>query len=390
VGAFRLAAIRILIVYVTAGAGHRRAAEAIAQAAERALPSATVECRDLLDEVPAWLRRAYPATYYLLVRHFPWCWAWSFALLDRQPLYGLIQPLRRLWNDWAARRFTRALRADPPDLIVTTHFFPADVVSACKRRGGLPSPLVVVVTDLQPHRFWLGPADRIVVGTEEGFKAAVRRGAAADRLRVLGIPTAHGFRDTFDPATLQRQFGLAPERRTVLVTGGGSPVGPFEAVVEALRGLEDAMPGRLQLLVVCGYDAAVRQRVSERVRGSRMPVTVLGFIETMAQAMAVSHLIVTKAGGVTVTEALARGLPLVLYHVIPGQEQLNARYVVEHGAALLELQPLRLAQAVQRLFEQPERLEQMRVAAGALSHPDTAATIVSQVMQPLLTQARQP
>lgn len=343
-----------------------------------------MQCRDLLADVPGWLRRGYPGTYYLLVRYLGLLWGLGFALFDRQPFYGVVQPLRRRWNRWAARRFIRALRADPPDLIVATHFFPADVVSACKEQGWLRTPLVVVVTDFYPHRFWLGSAEEIVVGTEDGFRVAVRRGIPPERLHILGIPTARGFQDAFDPATIQRQFGLVPGRRTVLVTGGGTPVGPFEAVVEALTALEAARPGRLQLLVVCGHDDATRRRVSAQVRGSRMPAAVVGFIETMPQAMAASELIITKAGGITVNEALACGLPLVFYHVIPGQEELNARHATEQGAALVEPNPRRLAQTVQELFDHPDRLQQMRQAARGLGHPETAAAIVSQVIQPLL------
>ena len=191
--------IRILILYVTAGAGHRRAAEAVSQAATSAFPHARVQCCDLLESVPAWLRRGYPATYYFLVRHLPFVWGTCFELLDRQAVYALIQPLRRAWNLLIARRFIRRLRADPPSLIITTHFFPTDVVSACKQAGWLQAPLVVAVTDLYPHRFWLSShAEAYIFATTAGALTAERRGIQPDRLHVLGIPIARAFSATFE------------------------------------------------------------------------------------------------------------------------------------------------------------------------------------------------
>jgi processive 1,2-diacylglycerol beta-glucosyltransferase len=117
-----------------------------------------------------------------------------------------------------------------------------------------------------------------------------------------------------------------------------------------------------------------------------MPMRVCGFIDTMPQAMAASELIVAKAGGLTITEALALGRPLILYHVIPGQEQLNAEYAARQGAALIAHRPGAVAIAVRRLFEEAPRLEAMRAAAQSLSRPHAARDIVSHVIQPLLDQ----
>ena len=375
----------ILITYITAGAGHRRAAEAIAQALQTALPQADVVCRDLLDDVPVWLRRAYPSTYYFLVRHLAGLWAVCFTLLDWPPVYWLVQPIRRAWNLVMARRFIRDLRASPPDLIITTHFFPTDVVSACKRAGWLHAPLVVVVTDFYPHRFWVSTeAEAYVCGTQESAGLLRQRRIRPERLHVLGIPIGSRFHAVLDRGALQVQFGLDPHRRTVLVTSGGSTVGPFEPVVEALLGLDAHAPEQLQLLVVCGDTAAAVRRLQARAHTASMPMHVFGFVDNMPELMAVSDVVVTKAGGLTVSEALGRGLPLILYHVIPGQELLNARYVTERGAAIIARRPNEAARAVRQLLEDPARADAMRKVAAGLSRCDAAETIVSDVVRPLL------
>lgn len=342
--------------------------------------------------MPAWLARAYPAVYYTLVRRLSRVWSVCFTLLDLRVVYALIQPIRRAWNLLVARQLIERLRADPPDLVIVTHFFPADVVSGCKRAGWIRTPLVVIVTDLSPHRFWLSrEADAYVFATKDGAALAERRGVPPDRLHVIGIPIARGFSTPFDRGHLVQLFGLVPDRRTILVTSGGTTVGPFERVVEALISLEEQLPHQLQLLIVCGDDAAALERLEERAHTSAMPLKVFGFIDTMPEAMAASDLVVAKAGGLTVTEAVGRGVPLILYHVIPGQERLNAQYVSAHGAALMAQSPAEVAAVVRRCIEHPEQLAAMRDAAKTISSPDAATRIVAEVVKPLLqSEVRSP
>ena len=374
-----------MITYATAGAGHRRAAEALAQAVTSRFPNAHVQCVDVLDWTPRWFRSGYAWSYLFLVRRASWVWKISYHLLEHAAVYQCVQPLRRAWNLLMTRRFVRWLSADPPDTVVATHFLPADVCSAGKRSGWLPVPLVVVVTDLHPHRFWISPeCDAMVVSTMEAAVILQRRGLTPERIHVIGIPIARAFSRPEDRGTLQARFRLQPGRLTVLVTSGGTTVGQFERVVRSLLSLEAVLPGRLQLLVVCGEDAQAHHRLSGCAASSAMPLTVFGFIDNMAEVMAASDLIVAKAGGLTVTEALGRGIPLILYHVIPGQERENARYLASHGAAIIAPRPADVAQAVRRCVEEPRVLDGLQQAAAALSRPHAAEAIVAQVVEPLL------
>lgn len=377
--------IRVLVTYATAGAGHRRAAEAIAQAVRAQQPSADVQCVDVLDYTPPGFREAYARTYFFLVRYLSWVWRISYALLDHDLVYRCVQPLRRCWNLWIARRFVTLLNAQPPDAVIATHFLAADVCSAGKLVGWFRGALVVVVTDLHPHWFWVSQEpDAIVVAAEESRALLQRRGIAPARIYVIGIPVGEPFGTTEDPAALRRRWDLAPERLTVLVTSGGTTVGRFEQVVHDLLALEVVVPGRLQLLVVCGDDTGTQQRLTEVARRSPMPVRVFGFVDYMAQLMAVSDLIVAKAGGLTVSEALARGVPLILYHIIPGQEQMNAHFVVRQGAGVIAESPHHVAEMVRQLVTDASRLEAMRQSARRLGRPNAAREIVARVVQPLL------
>lgn len=374
--------------YTTAGAGHRRAAEAIAQAVRAHHPQAECSCVDVLHHTPRWFRAFYSWSYLFLVQRAPQIWRVSYHYLDWAPGYRVVQPLRRRWNLWVSRRFVAWLKASQPDVVVATHFLPADVCSAGKAAGWLAASLVVVITDLYPHRFWISrEPDAMVVATPESATVLTQRGISSDRIHVLGIPIGSGFARSYERGDLERAFGLLPHRRTILVTSGSTTVGPFDRVVRALANLEETWPNRIQLLIICGDNAAAVDRLQQLARHRAMPMRVFGFIDTMPQAMAASDLIVAKAGGLTVMEALGGGVPLILYHVIPGQERLNAEYVSRHGAARIAQRPPDVAGLVRHLVEEPERLAAMRTAAQGLSRPNAAEDIVTHVIRPLLRAA---
>jgi processive 1,2-diacylglycerol beta-glucosyltransferase len=177
---------------------------------------------------------------------------------------------------------------------------------------------------------------------------------------------------------------LEPDRVTVLVTSGGDTVGPFEAVVSSLMALETVLPKRLQLLVICGHDARMVHRLRHRAQQCTMPIRIEGFIETMPQAMAASDVVVAKAGGLTISEAMVRGLPLILYHAIPGQERFNAQYLARRGAAVVARRPQEVAQIVRYFVEHPEDFSAMRKAESRIGRPEAAEAIVAKVIKPLL------
>ncbi len=373
---------RILISYVTAGAGHQRAAEALAEAVGRTCPDADVACEDLLGHTPSWFTRTYPGIYEWAVRYAPWLWGASYRLFDHPFIYRLVQPWRRRWNRWIGKTALRAVRQHPPQVILTTHFFAADLYAQAKREGWLTARLIVVVTDLFPHRFWLAPeADQFVVGSERSAVLCRQRGIEASRVHPLGIPIRAMFRRVEGPAreALQRRLDLEPGRRTVLIVSGGMGVGPIGRLAKHVATLEDEQPGRMQMLVVCGHNWALERQLAAFAGQTKMPMRVYGFTEAMHELMAVSDVIVSKPGGLTLAETLAMGLPLVILGAIPGQEELNAQELVRHGSSVQAHTVDEAVAWVRRLCDGDERVATMRECALAWGKPDAAEQIAKLV-----------
>ena len=243
---------------------------------------------------------------------------------------------------------------------------------------------MVIITDLFPHRVWFAePAEAFVVGASPTYELCRQRGIAAQRLHLLGIPVSASFAAPLDREAALRALGLKPGRRTVLIAGGGMGVGPIAELVGRLLVMDADRAQRLQLIVVCGDHDQLRRSLDRLSRQARMPIRVFGFVETMAELMRMSDLLVTKAGGLTITEALATGLPLIICSVIPGQEQLNARYVASQGAAIMALRAPEVIDAIRRLLDDPAAVREMQERARALAFPRAAESVVERLILPL-------
>lgn len=332
---------RVLLLSASVGGGHTRAAEAVAAwirrlAGDGELRYERLEVQDVLAHATPWFRAAYRGTYLGLLKRAPNLLGWLYARSDRA--------YRGVGSRWATAHanlagLRRAIADLAPDTIVSTHFLPSEYLAGLRRRGRLKSRLLTVVTDEHVHGMWLAdPCDRYFVAGPGGRATLEQHGVPPERIEVSGIPIdpgfAEGFAEGICPAEARARLGLPDDRPIVLFTTGGACVGP----VEELFGLLLGMRTRAHVVAVCGRSAAARASLERRLASHQAdsPVTarVLGFSTRMHELMAAADLLVGKPGGLTSSEATASGLPMAIVHAVPGQEEHNARALVEAGCAI--------------------------------------------------------
>ncbi|HJV49936.1 MAG TPA: glycosyltransferase [Noviherbaspirillum sp.] len=368
---------RILLLSVSAGAGHVRAAEAIRQAAES--HQAAVEARhlDVMDYVPPVFRWLYTNLYISLVKRFPALWGQLYRISNEARPDGPLQRLRRCAERLNMLALRREIAAFAPDAIVCTHFLPAEMLAAMARKGRLACPVWVQVTDFDLHRIWVQPgvAGYFAANEEVAFRLRAH-GVVPHAIRVTGIPIMPAFARAARTPCGVHEFGLDARRRIVLLMGGGAGLGSLEQVAAGLLTLDVDM----QLIVLAGKNRsalAALQRLAARHPGRLLP---LGFTDQVERLMACADLVITKPGGLTVAECLAMGLPAVLNAPIPGQEERNADFLLEQGVALKAGDGITLAYRVRHLLRDPARLAQMREKAAALGRPHAARHVLEAVL----------
>lgn len=358
----------ILVVTADAGFGHRSAAKAVAAAIEDSYgEDCSVEVVNPLDDrrAPAILRETQN-DYDKFVRYMPELWRLNYQLSDAS-VPGAV--LERALTVLLFRVMRSILKDTRPDAIVCTHPFfmaPMDAYITIRKLG---IPFLTAITDMtNVHRLWFHHGtDLCLLPTQEAYEQAVANNFPSDRLQVTGIPINPAFpKETRSKVELRAELGWATGMTTLLVVGS-KRVRNLMSVLHLLN--HSGLP--IQLVLVAGGDDALftQFKNTEWHTATRM----YNFIDNMPQLMRAADLIISKAGGLTVTESLACGLPLLLVDVTPGQEEGNAAYVVDHGAGELAENPVDALEALYHWLDRDGvQLREMQRASAELGRPRSA------------------
>jgi processive 1,2-diacylglycerol beta-glucosyltransferase len=254
---------------------------------------------------------------------------------------------------------------------------PAGIISHLIQSKKLNAHLSIVVTDFDFHAMWLSKIfHRYFVARPEVKAHLEALGLPAERITVSGIPIDPVFAEEIDVERVRVRYGLDPARTTLLVSAGALGVGPTEMVVAQLKQLRHPV----QTIVVCGKSESLQEKVTELV-ASDPAFRVLGYTDRMAELMRISNVFIGKPGGLTTSEALASGLPMVIVSPIPGQEERNSDHLLEEGVALKCNDLLTLPYKLDQLLDDPGRLQLMRTRAAQLGRPQAAQTVVETLLE---------
>jgi processive 1,2-diacylglycerol beta-glucosyltransferase len=374
---------KILFLSVSAGAGHVRAAEALRLTAEASLPHIEARHLDVMDYVPSTFRKLYTDFYIFLSDSYPALWGMLYQRSSEADPEGPAQKLRRAAERLGTGDLRKAIDAFAPDAIVCTHFLPAEILMYEIRRGRLTVPVWVQVTDFDLHGMWVIPrmTGFFAASDEIAFRMRANQIEAA-RVHTTGIPVMPAFAQSHDRQTCAQHFGLDPARQTIMLMGGGAGIGKLDEVTAMLMRLEHDF----QLIVLTGRNEAVLARLKALAAEHSGRLFPFGFTNEVAQLMACSDLVITKPGGLTTSECLAMGVPMVVNAPIPGQEERNADYLLEQGAALKAIDLISIEYRVRQLLAEPERLARMRECARRLGQPQAAQHVLDIVLAQLQRQ----
>lgn len=370
---------KVLVLSASAGAGHLRAADAVLKAIQESNAAREARHIDALEYTNKVFRHLYSKAYIELVNAAPDVLGWLYDQLDKP----WKNERRRLALDKLnTRPFVKMLEEYQPDIAVCTHFLPAEIISWLKARNRLRCRQAIVVTDFDVHAMWLcHHYEHYFVAMDETREHLVRLGIPAEKITVSGIPIDPVFSRPRDKSEARVRHGLATDKTTILISAGGFGVGPIEHLLKSLTGLRHSA----QIVAICGRSEELRARVERLVsrHPDRHPVTfkVVGFTQEMDEYMAASDLVVGKPGGLTTSEALARGLVYVIVNPIPGQEERNSDHLLEEGAAIRCNNLPVLAYKIDRLLEDPRRLSTMQSNVRRIARPRAAHDVVCKLRE---------
>ncbi len=369
---------KVLILSAAVGAGHLRAAEALEKAFKQLNAAEEVKNIDVLNYTNPLFRRLYGKAYLDMVNTMPEVLGWLYDSFDKP----WENERRRLALDRLnTQPLINLLKTEKPDLAVCTHFLPSEIISWLKEKRKIDFPQAIVVTDFDAHAMWLcHNYEQYFVALAETKVHLSKIGIPADKITVTGIPIDPLFAEIKDPAAMREKYGLEKDKLTILVSAGGFGVGNIEYLLQALSDLQTPS----QIVAICGRNeelcAKLEKLSREKLNNERVTFKPIGFTKEMDEYMSAADLIVGKPGGLTTSEAMAKGLIFVVVNPIPGQEERNSDHLLEQGCAIKCNNLPVLAYKIDELVKDQARFETMKANVRKFARPHASREIVEKLL----------
>ncbi|MEB0161300.1 glycosyltransferase [Glaciimonas sp. CA11.2] len=361
-----------------------RAAEAL-KACAAAYPGTEIVHWDAMDYVSAGFRAIYTDFYLHLVNRHPAVWGYVYQKSDSAHPDATMQKLRRMMERVSTRKLRAAVNLYAPDAIICTHFLPAEMLSREISSQRLACPVWVQVTDFDLHSMWLQPQMQGYFAASEEVAFRMRaKGIPATSVYVTGIPVMPAFSQTLKRVACAAALGLDAQRPIILLMSGGAGIGDLDKTVQSLLNMKDnGFECDFQLVALAGKNLELQNNLQHIVAQHPHRLKALGFSDQVEKLMACADLVITKPGGLTTSECLAMGVPMIIHSPIPGQEERNADYLLEQGAALKAVDLTALNYRLQLLLQNPHLLAELRERCLALGRPRAGREVLNVVFNHL-------
>jgi len=360
---------KILLMYITEHSGHHQASKALEKAILKCDPESSVRQVNALRYTNPLAERLVHLLYMHIIRRKPRIWD---NLYDEPGVARKTKRLRDFFYNAGTKKIKRLVQKFKPDAVICTQAYPCDLMSRYKERYGEPLPLIGALTDHAAHSYWINNSvDFYVVPSEEARDMFIGKGVSGEKIKILGTPIDPDFGERADITPLCEKHGLDPEKKTVLIMGGCSGICIDVNLVNAL----DASDRDFQILVATGVNKKLFKELQNIKNGLTKKMAVLGFADNVHQLMAASEAIITKPGGLTTAEALARNLPIIILNPLPGQETYNTNILTESGLAVKALDEEDAVKMLEKILDDRDSTKLMKERMRKKAKPNSSSLI---------------
>ncbi len=351
--------MKVLILSATVGGGHMAAAEALKAYISTNCPRDEVAIIDALEEVDHVLNKLIVSGYSAIVRNIPLVFSAMYKASNKTT--GVSSLIFNILFD-KSEKLLKAIRRFKPDVIISTHPFCAQMVSILKNRGKVTLPAITVITDYGSHQSWVNHAtDAYIVAHEDMTEQLCKMGTTSANIYPFGIPVKSIFYKEKNKKLLLEQMRMDPQLSTILIMAGSMGVKDILKVYNDILQIKE----RFQMIVIIGKNETLYKRFSLLIKRKKItprkykPTKLIKYTKEVHRYMAASDLIITKPGGLTVSEAIASNLPMALFKAIPGQEEDNKKFLIENGMAV-DINNASCKKIIENLVSKPYILEEMK------------------------------
>jgi processive 1,2-diacylglycerol beta-glucosyltransferase len=366
--------MKILIIHASFGAGHKRAAQAIMEAFQK--KGVKCEIRDLLEFLPKRMAKFYSSAYVFMITKSRGLWRLTYRLVNapRSPY----SPAKGISQRWQFKKLKSFLKEGDFTHVISTHFTPSALLTDWKSSGELNCKIFSVITDHEAHRCWKRKGlDHYFVATDTVAKQMRDYGVPSEIITISGIPISEAFSNTDSRELARSEWNLSLQDKVALVLCSALTLKKSLQILSEFAQMKES----IQFLVSTGHDSEKEGVLKDKFTNDKR-FTIFGFSNRIAEMMRAADVVVTKPGGLIVSEALAMGLPQILLEPIPGQEEANARFAENQGAAICIRHKRGIfIKTLSDLIRDERKLEKMRVAAQNTGRPKAAEEVVNTILK---------
>lgn len=361
--------MNVLILSVAAGGGHIHAAEAIKRYILLNDSKSNVQVVDTLKYINPLIDKVVIGSYLQTIKITPSLFGKLYTLSENED--GLATVSNKV-NELFALKLLPLLKDLKPDLLVCTHPFPAEMVSTLKSKHKVDIPMVCTLTDFAPHNLWIQPGtDAYVVSNSDMIEEMIARGVPRDSIYDLGIPVTPEFLTKYDRTETLKELNLNLNKTTILIMGGSLGIGKIENLYEELIKVSHD----IQIIIITGNNKKLYSILSKLQESSPKETRILGYTKEVNKYMQCCDLLLTKPGGLTITEALVCKIPMAIFSPIPGQEEKNAEFLVKHNLAINMGDGRECKRMIQDLLSNPRKIMEMKSCCSLFSKPQSGNEI---------------
>lgn len=370
--------LKILFLSAPIGAGHKQAAMAIADAMKRINHDVVIQHVDIFDFLNKFFARILLMIYYRSLYFIPQAYASAYAWGNES---NMALWMRRFVSCFFANKMKKYLFEYAPDVVVCTHATPAGMMQYLKEECQADFCSASVITDFVVHRLWMNTTTKQYFVAEESLlQSLIRYQIKQEQSYAFGIPVSVMFGHSYDKNKLLKRIGFSNHTKVILIMGGGAGIFPIVDVMKELNKCRT----QLQIIVVTGKNKKLYDKIQKIKPNSKHQMKVFGFVDNVHELMAMSDLLISKAGGLTLSEALCSALPMLIYKPIPGQEEENTRFLLKNKVAIKINKISNLEKIIDKIFRIDSNvLINMKINAKRLSRPHAAENIAECILNNL-------
>lgn len=372
---------KIMIFYGSYGGGHLSAARAIKEYIENNHKDIEIQMIDCIEYVNKFVNKITTKAYEDMAKIAPWAWGYVYKKSEK----GIIAKFSNDSNKLMAYKLYKLINEFNPDSIISTHPFSSQMCAYLKKKGKANFKLATVTTDYAPHDQWLlyhEQVDFFFVAHDGMKKALSEKGIDENKIYVTGIPLSNRFLAHYNKKDILLEFGLQENKKTVLFFGGGKMGLGKSKTLEILKTLAEDF-NDLQIVAISGKNKEMNEQFKEIVSSNAREdsMKVLEFTNKVPELMTIADLVITKPGGLTTTESLASGLPIIIINPIPGQEEENAEFLEERKVGVWIKKGDNVKEVLTNIFSNSEKMREMKINARLLAKKNSTIDICKIILK---------